>query len=289
MKKRPVARFWAKRKINPIVLKAIKEYVGGDISAYIDGLLKGEVYPFDYSIDLSESSLSKSTTRILNSVALQERQTMPDSVKGAKSIWEKIKDWLPKGKKAIKGKEEQKNLNSGNKEAAGQQQSQEAEQPQKNNTIDETEINQKVETFFKNWAELEPGEVKNKRLDEFLREGGNAIAKRLGISDVELYQKVVSIVSRNQNVINARAARGRHLKLELFETEEVVEENKKRKRLKQDENGKLTVNQAYIKELAGFRSYKEIAAYYFQSEEDAKMIFDDEKVKAAREEKGKEK
>lgn len=83
-------KFMARRKINPVILKAIEN--DPDLTyEYIEAVVDEKEYPFDYKIDLTNSKLSKKSNNVLNKIALKERKIEGNEVIGAEKFY-KIKN-----------------------------------------------------------------------------------------------------------------------------------------------------------------------------------------------------
>lgn len=108
-------KFMARRKINPIILKAIED--NPDLTYdYIEAVVDEKEYPFNYKIDLTDSKLSKKANSALNKLALKERKIEGNEVVGAKRLY-KIRNLFNgnKNQNAIEpAKEPEKLLTSNN-------------------------------------------------------------------------------------------------------------------------------------------------------------------------------
>lgn len=113
-----INQFMLKRKINPVILKAINEDEKMT-EEYIYSLIEKKEFPFKYEIDLENSSLDNKTTNFLNRIALKENKIEGNEVKGTeklrtlKSFFRGISD---KAHNRFAKKEEPKRLETGKDE-----------------------------------------------------------------------------------------------------------------------------------------------------------------------------
>ena len=111
-----INQFMLKRKINPVILKAINEDEKM-IEKYIYSLINEKEFPFEYKHDLENSNLSFKDMILMNRVALKESKIDGNEVIGAKKLYT-IKSFFGKIKnKALakfNKKEEPKMINEKN-------------------------------------------------------------------------------------------------------------------------------------------------------------------------------
>ena len=101
-----------RRKINPVILEAIQEDEKLT-DKYIESVVNNEKFPFNYKLDLENSSLPSKETNFMNRLALKESKIEGNEIIGAeklhtiKNIFRSIKN---KGQKRFKKQENQKSF-----------------------------------------------------------------------------------------------------------------------------------------------------------------------------------
>ncbi len=91
-----LSKIMVKRKINPVILEAIKN--DDDLlTDYIESVVDKKEFPFSYKIDLNDSILSKKTHGVMNRIALKEKKIEGNEVKGTERL-HKLKNLFRKGK-----------------------------------------------------------------------------------------------------------------------------------------------------------------------------------------------
>ena len=128
-----IKQFMLKRKINPVILNAIQE--NEELTEqYIESVLDNQEFPFEYTHDLENSSLSNKDTNFMNRLALKESKIKGNVVKGAeklraiKNIYRGIKD---KAQRRFKKTEEPKQLGEGKREKLSDKLNREMEEQNK--------------------------------------------------------------------------------------------------------------------------------------------------------------
>lgn len=113
--KSPIKRALLRRKINPIIIYLLESGdKDGLIDDYIVALKEKKRFPFDYTINLENSSFSKEELKFMNRIALEEAKIEGNEVIGAKERFPKIKNLFNKiGKKLFNKKEKVEELTSG--------------------------------------------------------------------------------------------------------------------------------------------------------------------------------
>ena len=110
-----IEQFMIRRKINPIILEAIQK--DEELTdKYIEAVVNNGKFPFEYKLNLENSSLSNKETNFMNRLALKERKIEGNEITGAeklhviKNAFRKIKN---KAQKRFEKKEEPKQLGEG--------------------------------------------------------------------------------------------------------------------------------------------------------------------------------
>ncbi len=110
----PIQQAILRRKINPVIIKAIEDDPQL-IDEYVNAVLNKEYFPFEYSINLENSELSKKDFKIMNRLALKEAKIEGNEVIGAKSRLQNLKDLFSniRNKKLFKKAEKVEELPEG--------------------------------------------------------------------------------------------------------------------------------------------------------------------------------
>ncbi len=116
--KSPIKRALLGRKINPIIIDLLESGHNEDlINEYIVALRDKTDFPFDYTINLKNSSFKGKPLKFMNRIALEEAKIDTNDVIGAEERFTKIKNLFNKiGKKLFNKKEKVEELASGENE-----------------------------------------------------------------------------------------------------------------------------------------------------------------------------
>ena len=171
--KSPIKRALFRRKINPIIVRAISNDKNL-MMKYAKALRDKTEFPFKYYINLDDSFLSTKDFNLMNRIALKEAQIKGNKVKGAKKKFTKIKNAFAKIKntKLFSKKEKTKELTEGKNTPNPDTKSRKKIFDDRIKMTDEKikefeeKTNQAMEDAYKNLTDEEKKELPNKSLSE---------------------------------------------------------------------------------------------------------------------------